>query len=71
MPQEDQEAGSTEDRPAPAGSRSCKISSTQQLEFATLETQLQVRNGTIHHLVLFRTQAGSEPDRGAAVSTSS
>jgi hypothetical protein len=38
--EKDREGCSSEDRPSSAGSRSCKIISTQQLEFTTLKAQL-------------------------------
>ena len=41
----DQEARCAEDRPPPAGSRSCENLSVEQLEFPAFETQLQVCHG--------------------------
>ena len=35
-------------------SRSCKILRAEQLEFPAFEAELQVRNGAIHHLILFQ-----------------
>jgi len=51
--QKDQEALRQEDRPPAAGSRSCENLSLEQLEFPPFEAQLQICDGTIHHLVLF------------------
>ena len=41
----------------------CWSSVHQQLELQTLQAQLSVCDGAIHHLVLLRTETCAEPDR--------
>jgi hypothetical protein len=58
--QADLEACRPKDRSPPAGSRSCERLSVGQPEFPAFEAQLQVYDGAVHHLVLFRTKTCPE-----------
>lgn len=49
-----------QDRSAAAGSGSREVRGVEQPEFAIFEAKLQIRDGSIHHLVLFRTPTRSE-----------
>jgi hypothetical protein len=49
-------ASGVEDRIPPVVSRSCENLSTEQLDFPAFEAKLQIRNGAVHHLALFRAK---------------
>jgi hypothetical protein len=66
--QEESEAHSPQDRPSPAGSGSCEERSAEQPEFTKFTAELQVCDGAIHHLVLFRAATRSESTSGAEIS---
>jgi hypothetical protein len=51
--QEEQETTLPQDRSAPARSGSGEIGCVEQLELALFPAKLQIRDGAIHHLVLF------------------
>jgi hypothetical protein len=50
--QEEQETTVLQDRSSAAGSGPYEIRGPQQPQFPSFQTELQVRHGAVHHLVL-------------------
>src|SRR6185503_9119140 len=67
--QKEQEATLPRGRPETARSRLCEICGTQQPQFSPFKEKLQVRNGSVHHLVLFRTSPCIESSRCPSISS--